>query len=162
MRLTLPQRLYPLTHTVDGKFEAVNLQGRGQLLRAGALAEPAFAGQLSTAGGKALRSAGEPPADVFWAQVWRDLPADRPKHRLQFERNKAATAKASVCVQLAGADAIPTDPRQFTWPPATFAAHALEPLHRRSRRHRRLPASDRMWCPTPDVRAGPQIGRAHV
>lgn len=108
MNLTLPQRLYLLSYTVDkGKFEAVDLQGRGQLLRAGALAELTFEGLLAAEDGKVLRrDIGSPPADTFLAEVWRDLPDEKPKNWLQYVHNKATTAEEPVRDQLAAAGLI--------------------------------------------------------
>lgn len=104
---TLPQRLYLLTYTVEkGRFEVVDLQGRGQLLRAGALAELAFGGLLATEGGKVHRMVTEPPADPFLREVWSDLPVKKPKGWLQFVYPTAHMAEAPVTEQLAGAGAI--------------------------------------------------------
>ncbi|MFE9709458.1 GPP34 family phosphoprotein [Streptomyces microflavus] len=104
---TLPQRLYLLTCTVEkGRFEVVDLQGRGQLLRAGALAELAFGGLLATEGGKVHRMVTEPPADPFLREVWSDLPVKKPKGWLQFVYPTAHMAEAPVTEQLAGAGRI--------------------------------------------------------
>ncbi|MFI7102300.1 GPP34 family phosphoprotein [Streptomyces sp. NPDC050161] len=63
MNQTLPQQLYLLCCTVEeGKFEVVNLQGRGQLLRAAALTELPLDGLLTTDGGKVARRAAKPPS----------------------------------------------------------------------------------------------------
>ncbi|CAL9337097.1 GPP34 family phosphoprotein [Streptomyces sp. enrichment culture] len=116
MHLTLPQKLYLLCYTVDqGKFRAVDLQGRGQLLRAGALAELALAGLLGTDGGKVARRTGEPPADTFAAEVWSDLPTERPKRWLRFVHNKAHTAEGAVRAQLVAACAVaPPEKRRLS------------------------------------------------
>lgn len=117
MRLTLPQRLYLLCYTVDeDKFEATNLQGRGQLLRAGAMAELAFAGLLSAEGGKVVQLPTEPPADPFVAEVWRDLPTEKPKRWLNYLHNKADTAERPVRDQLAEAGVITAPGEKRLWP----------------------------------------------
>ncbi|WP_328494895.1 GPP34 family phosphoprotein [Streptomyces sp. NBC_00414] len=104
MILTLPQQLYLLCYTVDkGKFQLDNLQGRGQLLRAGALAELARDGLLDATGGKVIRKAGKTPHDSFLASVWSDLPDHKPKSWLQYVHNKAHTAEKPVRDQLAAA-----------------------------------------------------------
>ncbi|QFG22313.1 GPP34 family phosphoprotein [Actinomadura sp. WMMB 499] len=114
---TLPQRLYLLCYTVDkSKFEAVDLQGRGQLLRAGALAELAFTGLLGTGEGKVVRLDAPPPADPFLADVWRDLPPDKPAKWLEFLHAKAHTAERPVRDQLVAAGAV-TPPAKRTWSP---------------------------------------------
>ncbi|MGW6267828.1 GOLPH3/VPS74 family protein [Streptomyces sp. NPDC055060] len=101
---TLPQQLYLLCYTVDkGKFQLDNLQGRGQLLRAGALTELARDGRLDAAGGKVIRTPGKAPDDPFAASVWADLPDSKPKGWLQFVHNKAHTAETPVRDQLAAA-----------------------------------------------------------
>ncbi|PSM37468.1 GPP34 family phosphoprotein [Streptomyces dioscori] len=98
---TLPQRLYLLCYTVDkGKFQLDNLQGRGQLLRAGALTELARDGLLDATGGKVIRKPGREPDDPFAATVWHDLPDNKPKSWLQFVHNKAHTAEKPVRDQL--------------------------------------------------------------
>ncbi|MEU0135664.1 GPP34 family phosphoprotein [Streptomyces sp. NPDC006296] len=104
MLTTLPQQLYLLCYTVDkGKFQLDNLQGRGQLLRAGALTELARDGLLATEGKKVVRKPGKAPDDPFAADVWGDLPDSRPKGWLQFVHNKAHTAETPVRDQLAAA-----------------------------------------------------------
>ncbi|MEU8705512.1 GPP34 family phosphoprotein [Streptomyces sp. NPDC048565] len=107
MRLTLPQRLYLLCYTVDKeKFELSNLQGRGQLLRAGTLTELAVAGLIGTEGGKVVRRAAvAPQGDPFLAEVWRDLP-ERPKGWLSYVHNKAHRAEKPIRDQLADVGAI--------------------------------------------------------
>ncbi|MFJ8751528.1 GPP34 family phosphoprotein [Streptomyces sp. NPDC102441] len=107
MAQTLPQHLYLLCYTVDqGKFQIDNLQGRGQLLRAGALAELARDGLLDATGGKVIRKPGKGPDDSFAAAVWRDLPDSKPKGWLQFVHNKAHTAETPVRDQLAATGAV--------------------------------------------------------
>ncbi|TLS47117.1 GPP34 family phosphoprotein [Streptomyces montanus] len=107
MHQTLPQRLYLLCYTVDkGKFELTNLQGRGQLLRAAALTQLTLDGLLAAKGGKVARRAAKPPSDPFLAEVWRDVPAEKPKHWLQFVHNKAHTAERPIREQLAATGAI--------------------------------------------------------
>ncbi|MFI5808188.1 GPP34 family phosphoprotein [Streptomyces sp. NPDC051561] len=107
MQPTLPQQLYLLCYTVDkGKFELTNLQGRGQLLRAAALHELARSGLLQVQGRKVRQTGTEPKGDDFLADVWRDLPADRPKGWLSFVHNKAHTAEKPVRTQLAATGAI--------------------------------------------------------
>ncbi|MFC8131323.1 GPP34 family phosphoprotein [Streptomyces sp. NPDC057302] len=102
MPQTLPQRLYLLCYTVDqGKFQLDNLQGRGQLLRAGALTELARDGLLDATGGKVIRRPGKAPENSFAAAVWSDLPDAKPKGWLQFVHNKAHTAETPVRDQLA-------------------------------------------------------------
>ncbi|WP_326673771.1 GOLPH3/VPS74 family protein [Streptomyces sp. NBC_01257] len=106
MRPSLPQRLYLLCYTVEKeKFELTDLQGRGQLLRAGALTELALAGLLTAEGGKVARRAATAPGDPFLAAVWRDLP-ETPKRWLSYVHNKAHTAEKPVREQLAAARAI--------------------------------------------------------
>ncbi|MFD3373771.1 MULTISPECIES: GPP34 family phosphoprotein [unclassified Streptomyces] len=101
---TLPQRLYLLCYTVDkGKFQLDNLQGRGQLLRAGALTELARDGLLGATGGKVVRKPGKAPDNSFSAAVWGDLPDSKPKGWLQFVHNKAHTAETPVRDQLSAA-----------------------------------------------------------
>ncbi|MFG2595916.1 GPP34 family phosphoprotein [Streptomyces sp. NPDC048462] len=107
MAQSLPQNLYLLCYTVDAeKFELTNLQGRGQLLRAGALTGLTVGGLVRAEGGKAVRRAAKPPGDPFLADVWHDLPTEKPKRWLQFVHNKAHTAEKPVREQLAGAGAI--------------------------------------------------------
>jgi hypothetical protein len=104
MTQTLPQRLYLLCYTVDqGKFQLDNMQGRGQLLRAGALTELARDGLLGATGGKVVRKPGKAPDDSFAAAVWGDLPDSKPKGWLQFVHNKAHTAETPVRDQLSAA-----------------------------------------------------------
>lgn len=104
MPQTLPQSLYLLCYTVDqGKFQIDNLQGRGQLLRAGALTELARDGLLDATGGKVIRKPGKAPDDTFVVTVWSDLPENKPKGWLQFVHNKAHTAETPVRDQLAAA-----------------------------------------------------------
>ena len=107
MHQSLPQSLYLLCYTVDGgKFELTNLQGRGQLLRAAALTELTRDGLLSADGGKVVRRGAEPTGDSFLAEVWRDLPAEKPKRWLQFVHNRAHTAEKPVREQLAATGAV--------------------------------------------------------
>ncbi|MFJ4856562.1 MULTISPECIES: GPP34 family phosphoprotein [unclassified Streptomyces] len=107
MPRSLPQNLYLLCYTVDDeKFELTNLQGRGQLLRAGALTQLALDGLLNAEGGKVVRRAATPPGDLFLAGVWRDLPTEKPKRWLQYVHNKAHTAEKPVREQLAGTGAV--------------------------------------------------------
>ncbi|GAA2324616.1 GPP34 family phosphoprotein [Streptomyces kunmingensis] len=104
MLQTLPQQLYLLCYTVDkGKFQLDNLQGRGQLLRAGALTELARDGLLGAEGRKVVRKPGKTPDDSFAAAVWSDLPDSKPKGWLSFVHNKAHTAETPVRDQLAAA-----------------------------------------------------------
>ncbi|MEV0778069.1 GPP34 family phosphoprotein [Streptomyces sp. NPDC050428] len=88
------------------KFEAVNLQGRGQLVRTAALAELTFDGLLGVQGKKVVRRPDKTPSDEFLAGVWRDVPAEKPKNWLQYVHNKAATAEEPVRDQLAEAGVI--------------------------------------------------------
>jgi Golgi phosphoprotein 3 (GPP34) len=98
---SLPQRLYLLCYSVDKeKFELTNLQGRGQLLRAAALTELTLDGLLSAEGGKVMRTSTEPPDEPFLAEVWNDIPADKPKRWLRFVHNKAHTAERPIRHQL--------------------------------------------------------------
>jgi hypothetical protein len=70
MHQTMPQRLYLLCYSVDKKkFELLNLQGRGQLLRAAAFAELTFGVKLIAEGSKVVRPAVDPPSDPFLAGV---------------------------------------------------------------------------------------------
>lgn len=104
--LPLPQRLYLLCYTVDkGKFEIDNLQGRGQLLRAGAMVELARTGSLGTEGRKVVRLGAEPERDPFLVQVWSDLP-EKPKRWLHFLHAKAHAAERPVRDLLAEAGAL--------------------------------------------------------
>lgn len=104
---SLPQSLYLLCYTVDkGKFELTNLQGRGQLLRAGALTELALAGLIGTEGGKVVRRVGKAPGDPFLAEVLHDLPTEKPKGWLSFVHNKAHKAEKPVREQLAASGAV--------------------------------------------------------
>ncbi|GAA4300010.1 GPP34 family phosphoprotein [Actinomadura luteofluorescens] len=101
--LPLPQRLYLLCYTVDkAKFEIDNLQGRGQLLRAGAMVELARARSLGTEGRKVVRLDTEPGDDPFLVQVWNELP-EKPKRWLHYLHAKAHTAERPVRDLLAGA-----------------------------------------------------------
>ncbi|MFE8910500.1 GPP34 family phosphoprotein [Streptomyces globisporus] len=98
---TLAQKLYLLCYTVKKeKFQLDNIQGRGQLLRAGAMTELARDGLLDATGGKVQRLAGNPPEDPFTASVWYDLPDDGPKGWLKFLHDKAHTAETPVRDQL--------------------------------------------------------------
>ncbi|MFD5037778.1 GPP34 family phosphoprotein [Streptomyces sp. NPDC058378] len=101
MLTTLAQKLYLLCYTVKKeKFQLDNIQGRGQLLRAGAMTELARNGLLDATGGKVRRLLGNPPEDPFTASVWYDLPEDKPKGWLKFLHNKAHTAETPVRDQL--------------------------------------------------------------
>ncbi|MFD3515383.1 GPP34 family phosphoprotein [Streptomyces sp. NPDC058657] len=101
MPTTLAQKLYLLCYTVEKeKFQLDNIQGRGQLLRAGAMAELAREGLLDATGGKVRRLPGNPPEDPFTAAVWYDLPEDKPRGWLKFLHNKAHTAETPVRDQL--------------------------------------------------------------
>ncbi|GAA4814012.1 GOLPH3/VPS74 family protein [Streptomyces ziwulingensis] len=103
---TLPQQLYLLCYTVEkDKFTLTDLQGRGQLLRAGALTELALAGSLSADGGKVARAGAEPQDDPFLTEVWRELP-EKPKGWLSYVHNKAHRAEKPVREQLAAAGTI--------------------------------------------------------
>ncbi|MGW6057640.1 GOLPH3/VPS74 family protein [Streptomyces sp. NPDC055189] len=107
MDLTLPQSLYLLCYTVDkGKFELTNLQGRGQLLRAAALTQLTLDGLLGAEGGKVVRLPAGPPGESFLAEVWSDVPEEKPKRWLQFVHNKAHTAEKPIRRQLAETGAI--------------------------------------------------------
>ncbi|MBP0461466.1 GOLPH3/VPS74 family protein [Streptomyces montanisoli] len=107
MNETLPQRLYLLGYDVDkGTFRAVDLQGRGQLLRAGALAEMAVGGLLCEEDGKAVPSAGSPPGDAFLAEVWGDVTAGKPRSWFTLVHHKAYEAESAVREQLAAAGAV--------------------------------------------------------
>ncbi|MEU3257153.1 GPP34 family phosphoprotein [Streptomyces albidoflavus] len=101
MPTTLAQKLYMLCYTVEKeKFQLDNIQGRGQLLRAGAMTELARGDLLDATGGKVRRLPGSPPEDPFTASVWYDLPEDKPKGWLKFLHNKAHTAETPVRDQL--------------------------------------------------------------
>ncbi|MEV2244548.1 GPP34 family phosphoprotein [Streptomyces sp. NPDC049970] len=101
MPTTLAQNLYLLCYTVKKeKFQLDNIQGRGQLLRAGAMTELARAGLLDATGGKVRRLPGNPPEDPFTTAVWYDLPEDKSKGWLKFLHNKAHTAETPVRDQL--------------------------------------------------------------
>jgi hypothetical protein len=101
VRTTLAQKLYLLCYTVKKeKFQLDNIQGRGQLLRAGAMTELARDGLLDATGGKVRRLPGEPPEDPFTTAVWYDLPEDKPKGWLTFLHDKAHTAETPVRDQL--------------------------------------------------------------
>ncbi|GAA2067427.1 hypothetical protein GCM10009801_14760 [Streptomyces albiaxialis] len=107
MRPTLPQRLFLLCYTVrKEKFELTNLQGRGQLLRAAALAELALDGRIGAEGGKGRRTATEPPEDTFLAEVWHEVPADKPKSWLSLVHGKAHASEKPVRLQLAATGAV--------------------------------------------------------
>lgn len=124
MNLTLPQRLYLLCYTVEKeKFEAANLQGRGQLVRAGALAELTFDGLLTTQGKKVVRRPAKEPADRFLAEVWRDVPAEKPKNWLQYVHNKSTTAEEPVRDQLAAAGVITNRAKRSLFSP--IASHQV-------------------------------------
>ncbi|MFS8200772.1 GOLPH3/VPS74 family protein [Streptomyces sp. CWNU-52B] len=104
---TLPQHLYLLCYTVDkGKFQLDNLQGRGQLLRAGAMTELARDGLLDATGGKVIRKPGKAPDDPFAAGVWSDLPDNKPKAWLNYIHNKGHLAETPVRDQLVAAGEI--------------------------------------------------------
>ncbi|MYS07584.1 GPP34 family phosphoprotein [Streptomyces sp. SID6041] len=104
MSMTLAQKLYLLCYSVPReKFPLDDIQGRGQLLRAGALTELARTGHLDATGGKVRRLPGTPPQDPFVAGVWQDLPEDAPRGWLKFLHNKAHTAEIPVRDQLADA-----------------------------------------------------------
>jgi hypothetical protein len=107
MSLSLPQRLFLICYSVDkGKFELTNLQGRGQLLRAAALTKLALDGLLKVEGRRAVRLPGELPDDPFLAEVWRDVPAEKPKGWLSLVHNKAHKAEKPVREQLAATGAV--------------------------------------------------------
>ncbi|MEV2250541.1 GPP34 family phosphoprotein [Streptomyces sp. NPDC050147] len=101
MPMTLAQKLYLLCYTVKKeKFQLDNIQGRGQLLRAGAMTELARDGLLDATGGKVRRLPGNPPKDPFTTAVWYDLPEDKPRGWLKFLHNKAHTAETPIRDQL--------------------------------------------------------------
>ncbi|MET9558329.1 GPP34 family phosphoprotein [Streptomyces sp. NPDC006645] len=129
MNLTLPQRMYLLCYTVEKeKFEAVNLQGRGQLVRAAALTELTFDGMLATQGKKVFRRPVKEPADQFLAEVWRDIPAEKPKSWLQYVHNKSTTAEEPVRDQLAAAGVItPSGKRSLLSPTAAHQVTVNDP-----------------------------------
>lgn len=113
MHQTLAQQLYLLCYTVDkGKFELTNLQGRGQLVRAAALSELVVGGMLSAQGGKVQRLPAGPPGDSFYAAVWSEMPADKPKGWLNHVHNKAHTAEKPVRDQLAAAGFVTVTPEK--------------------------------------------------
>ncbi|MEU6819445.1 GPP34 family phosphoprotein [Streptomyces atriruber] len=122
MPLTLPQRLYLLSYSLDKeRFEAVDLQGRGQLLRAAALTELTFDGLLAAKGSEVVRTsaAADPPADGFLAEVWRDIPTEKPKNWLQYVHNKATTAEEPVRDELVGTGAITLPRKRWVLSPVT-------------------------------------------
>ncbi len=101
MPVTLAQKLYLLCYSVPKKkFPLDDIQGRGQLLRAGALTALARDGLLDTSGGKVRRLPGIPPEDPFTGAVWHDLPDDKPRGWLKFVHDKAHTAETPVRDQL--------------------------------------------------------------
>ncbi|RDD84344.1 GPP34 family phosphoprotein [Streptomyces parvulus] len=106
MLLTLPQRMYLLAYSVDKeKFEATNLQGRGSLLRAAALAELTLNGWLDAQEKKVVRRPGTAPDDGFLADVWRDIP-EKPQGWLKVVHDKHTTAEEPVREQLLRAGSI--------------------------------------------------------
>ncbi|RII20674.1 hypothetical protein DSC45_05555 [Streptomyces sp. YIM 130001] len=106
---TLPELLYLLCYTVEkGKFVTTDLQGRGQLLRAGALARLTLDGLVAPQGSKGrkvVRRAGTMPADPFTADVWRGIPTDKPKSWLS-QIHDAYTAEQAVREQLVASGAV--------------------------------------------------------
>ncbi|MFD5199458.1 GPP34 family phosphoprotein [Streptomyces sp. NPDC058375] len=99
--MTLAQKLYLLCYSVPKrKFPLDEIQGRGQLLRAGALTALARDGLLDASGGKVRRLPGTPPEDPFTGAVWHDLPADKPRGWLTFVHDKAHKAETPVRDQL--------------------------------------------------------------
>lgn len=102
MPTTLPQRLYLLSYTVDKeKFEVHNIQFRGQKLRAAALAELTLRGFLAPENGKVIRKSTEPPSDPFLAEVFDDVPADKPRRWLSVLQPEAHKAESVIRGQLA-------------------------------------------------------------
>ncbi|MFI6875503.1 GPP34 family phosphoprotein [Streptomyces sp. NPDC050400] len=115
--MTLPQRLYLLTYTVDkARFEAGDLQGRGLLLRAGALAELTIGDLLRVDDGKVLRRAVKAPSDAFLAEVWHTIPTGKPGNWFTFLYDDQYAAEASIGNQLVAQGAI-TRPEKRTWSP---------------------------------------------
>lgn len=101
MPTTLSQKLYLLCYSVKKeKFRLDDIQGRGQLLRAGAMTELARGSLLEATGGKVRRLPGNPPENPFTTTVWYDLPEDKPRGWLTFLHNKAHTAETPVRDQL--------------------------------------------------------------
>lgn len=99
---TLPQRLYLLSYTVEKeKFEANNLQFRGQKLRVAALVELVDAGLVSVVPGKekVVREAVSAPGDPFLADVWNEV-KPKPQHWLNLVHLRAHTAESAVREQL--------------------------------------------------------------
>ncbi|MEV5807209.1 GPP34 family phosphoprotein [Streptomyces parvulus] len=106
MLLTLPQRMYLLAYSVDKeKFESTNLQGRGPLLRAAALAELTLDGLLDAQQKTVARRPGPAPDDDFLAGVWRDVP-EKPQGWLKLIHDKHTTAEKPVREQLIRAGSI--------------------------------------------------------
>ncbi|MGP2437607.1 GOLPH3/VPS74 family protein [Streptomyces sp. JW3] len=107
MTQTLAQRLFLLCYSFDkGKFELADHNGRGAVLRAAALAELTLDGKLTTVSGKIVRSPGQPPSDPFLADVWNDVPPDKPRRWLPLVHHKAHTAQEPVRDQLAATGTI--------------------------------------------------------
>lgn len=105
MITSLPQKLYLLGYTVGkDKFEADNLQFRGQRLRAGALAELVTGQALGVEPGKhpaVVRRRDTPPEDVFLAEVWQETSPEKPTSWLDLIHPNAHRAESSVRDQLA-------------------------------------------------------------
>lgn len=156
MLLSLPQRMYLLSYTVHKeKFEAVNLQGRGQLLRAAALTELTLNGLLNAQGKKVARPPGVAPADPFLADVWRDIP-EKPKGWLKYVHEKYTTAEGPVRDQLAESGAITLSSRRgFLSPLASHQVTVNDPQRvltlQKTARHAVLAGSDPASVPAAEL-----------
>ncbi len=127
MNLTLPQRIYLISYDpAKNDFTAANIQFRGQRLRAAALIELLAAGLVDTEDGMALRLGAAPQNDAFLAEVWGQVPADKPKKWIGLVHGKAHKAEAWVRAQLLAASAIQEPNRR---PPSLLAKHKVFVTH---------------------------------
>ncbi|MBN6036562.1 GPP34 family phosphoprotein [Amycolatopsis sp. 195334CR] len=106
MNPTLPQRLYLLVfRPEENKLDSASALVRGQLVRAGAVAELRLTGLLHDHGGKAVPNpATPPPRDPFLAEVFHDAPrtwfnlVDRNWHKAERTVRDQLEAAGAVTV----------------------------------------------------------------
>ncbi|WP_410656988.1 GOLPH3/VPS74 family protein [Amycolatopsis sp. lyj-112] len=108
MDLTLPQRLYLLIFNLDkNKLDSASALVRGQLMRAGAMAELTIAGLLGDQDGKVSRDAtAPPPGDPFLAEVFDDVSPDKPRSWFRLVDRNWHKAEATVRDQLEAAGTV--------------------------------------------------------
>ena len=108
MNLTLPQRLYLVSHSAErNRLDLRNSPVRGMLFRAAALAELSVQGLLGDRQAKAVRKADtSPPDDPFLADVLSCVPPDEARLWVGAVHKDCTKAEALVRGQLAAAGLI--------------------------------------------------------